>query len=356
MTRRNKVNILLVDDNEINLMGLKKILGDLDENLICVVSGEEALLEVEKNDFAAIMLDVKMPGMDGFEVASAIRNGERNQAVPILFLTAHEGSMDKVLEGYSAGAVDYMVKPCVPEIIKSKVGVFVDLYRMREEIARQHDLQKERDLQKKNARELAKLNEALEESNQNLNLFADIVSHDLHEPLRMVSSFLTLLVRKHKDKLDEKALQYIDFAVDGSVRMQDMLQGLLNFSRVQTRGEPLCELDLAELVEAAVKNHSVLIEESGAKISIDTLSNVTGDRTQLIQVFQNLIGNAIKFCDKSPPVIRIIAREEKNGWSVTVADEGIGIDPKNFERIFQIFQRLALPGGILRYGRRSVRV
>ena len=145
MTKQDKVNIFLVDDNGINLMVLERILEDLDERLICADSGEQALLEISKNEIAVILLDVQMPGMNGFEVASCIRSGERNQATPIIFLTVLEGSMDSVLKGYSAGAVDYMIKPCEPEIIKSKVKVFVDLFRMKEKIARQSELEKERD-------------------------------------------------------------------------------------------------------------------------------------------------------------------------------------------------------------------
>jgi len=137
MTKLDKVNILLVDDSRINLIFLEQMLEDLNESLICAGSGDEALLEISKNDFAVILLDVQMPGMDGFEVASSIRSGERNQAAPIVFLTDHEGSMESVLEGYSVGAADYMIKPCEPEIIKSKVKVFVDLFRMKEKIARQ---------------------------------------------------------------------------------------------------------------------------------------------------------------------------------------------------------------------------
>ncbi len=182
--------------------------------------------------------------------------------------------------------------------------------------------------------------QAHKQSNEDLQQFANIVSHDLREPLRMVSSFVTLLSRRYGDKLDDSARQYINFAVDGAQRMQDLLEGLLEFSRVQTHGEPFSELDLAEAVEAAVNNLAMLIEDSGAEITIDSLATVKGDKTQLMQVFQNLIANAVKFCKEPPPKINISAMQEENSLSIAVTDKGIGIDPKNFERVFQIFQCL----------------
>ena len=182
--------------------------------------------------------------------------------------------------------------------------------------------------------------QAHKQSNEDLQQFANIVSHDMQEPLRMVSSFVTLLSRRYGVQLDDSARQYIDFAVDGAKRMQDLLQGLLEFSRVQTQGEPFSDLDLNEAVGAAINNLTMLIEDSGAEITVDPLPTVKGDITQLMQVFQNLIANGIKFCKDPPPIIHISAAQEEDRWSVVLSDKGIGIDPKNFERIFQIFQRL----------------
>ena len=182
--------------------------------------------------------------------------------------------------------------------------------------------------------------QAHQQSNEDLQQFANIVSHDMQEPLRMVSSFVTLLSRKYGDKLDDSAGQYINYAVEGAERMQDLLEGLLEFSRVQTHGEPFSDLALTGAVEAAVNNLAMLIEDTGAEIIIDPLATVKGDKTQLMQVFQNLIANAIKFCKEPPPEIHISATQEENSLSIAVTDRGIGIDPKNFERVFQIFQRL----------------
>jgi chemotaxis family two-component system sensor kinase Cph1 len=182
--------------------------------------------------------------------------------------------------------------------------------------------------------------QAHKQSNEDLQRFANIVSHDLREPLRMVSSFVALLSRKYGDKLDDKAGQYIKFAVDGTQRMQDLLEGLLEFSRVQTHGEPFSDLDLTDAVEAAVKNLTILVEDTGAEITIEPLATVKGDKAQLMQVFQNLIANAIRFCKEAPPVVHISATQEENSLSIAVTDQGIGIEPKNFERVFQIFQRL----------------
>ena len=181
---------------------------------------------------------------------------------------------------------------------------------------------------------------AHKQSNEDLQRFANIVSHDLREPLRMVSSFVALLSRRYGDKLDDSARQYIEFAVDGTQRMQELLGGLLEFSRVQTHGEPFSDLDLTEAVEAAVNNLTMLIEDTRAEIIIDPLATVKGDKAQLMQVFQNLIANAIRFCKEPPPMIHISATQDENSLSIAVTDKGIGIEPKNFDRVFQIFQRL----------------
>ncbi len=143
--------------------------------------------------------------------------------------------------------------------------------------------------------------QAHKQSNEDLQQFANIVSHDMQEPLRMVSSFVTLLSRRYGDKLDDSGRQYIDFAVDGAKRMQDLLEGLLEFSRIQTQGEPFSDLDLSEAAGAAIINLSMLIEDTGAKITIEPLPTVKGDKSQLMQVFQNLVANGIKFCKEPPP-------------------------------------------------------
>ena len=184
----------------------------------------------------------------------------------------------------------------------------------------------------------------LERSNKELEQFAYIASHDLQEPLRMIASYTQLLERRYKDKLDADARQFISYAVDGAGRMQTLINDLLAYSRVGTRPKAFVRIDCGEVVKKALKNLEIAIEESKARITVTDLPQVAGDATQLTQLFQNLVGNAIKFRGDKPPVIHISALPEREGtaqvWHFSVRDEGIGIDPQYFERIFVIFQRL----------------
>lgn len=181
----------------------------------------------------------------------------------------------------------------------------------------------------------------LERSNKELERFAYIASHDLQEPLRMVSSYTQLLAKKYKDKLDPEAQEFINYAVDGALRMQELIIDLLSYSRIATKGNPFVPLDSELILTQALQNLSVTIQETGAKITHDKLPSVIGDNIQLLQVFQNLISNAIKFHDKNTtPEIHIFASELSNEWCICFKDNGIGIPPESHEKIFLIFQRL----------------
>lgn len=180
----------------------------------------------------------------------------------------------------------------------------------------------------------------LERSNKELEQFAYVASHDLQEPLRMVSSYMQLLESRYKDKLDDDAKEFIDFAVDGAARMQRLIQDLLAFSRVGTRGKDPEIVDSSQSVAEALRNLKVRIEENGATVNAAGLPVVFVDRNQLTQVFQNLIGNAVKFKGDKPPVVDITARDQGEFFEFTVVDNGIGFDQKHADRIFTIFQRL----------------
>ena len=180
----------------------------------------------------------------------------------------------------------------------------------------------------------------LERSNQELEQFAYVASHDLQEPLRMVSSYTQLLARRYQDRLDQDAKEFIDFAVDGATRMQRLIQDLLTYSRVTTRGIRLVPTDAAAALRDALGNLQAVIQETGARVTHGELPTVLADATQLVQVFQNLVGNAIKFHGDAAPRVHVAATPKDDEWVFTVADNGIGIDPQYFDRIFVIFQRL----------------
>lgn len=180
----------------------------------------------------------------------------------------------------------------------------------------------------------------LECSNNELQQFAYVASHDLQEPLRMVSSYVQLLNRRYGDKLDQDAKEFIGFAVDGAERMRMLIQDLLAFSRVTTKGRPLEPTDSGRALELALTNLQVMIAESGAKVERGEMPEVLADQGQLVQVFQNLVQNAIKFHGPQPPVVRISAQDVDGEWRFAVSDNGVGIEEQYFERIFIIYQRL----------------
>jgi PAS domain S-box-containing protein len=193
--------------------------------------------------------------------------------------------------------------------------------------------------------ELERQTAELSRSNHELEQFAYVASHDLQEPLRMVSSYCGLLARRYKGKIDQDADEFIQFAVEGATRMKDLIDDLLTYSRVGRRGATPVTIEATKSVRAAVANLQIAITERGAVIHCDALPTVFADPTQLIQVFQNLIGNALKFSSERPPVIRIsscIISGIKGApqWRFSVQDNGIGFDQQYSERVFSIFQRL----------------
>lgn len=180
----------------------------------------------------------------------------------------------------------------------------------------------------------------LKRSNAELEQFAYVASHDLQEPLRMVSSYLQLIEKRYKGKLDSDADEFIAFAVDGALQMRALINDLLTYSRLDTRFQPLKSTDCETVLRQVLDNMKISIEETKAKITHDPLPFVMADSYQLVQSFQNLIGNAIKFRSKGPPRVHVSAEKKGNMWVFSVRDNGIGIDPQYAKRIFQIFQRL----------------
>lgn len=181
----------------------------------------------------------------------------------------------------------------------------------------------------------------LSRSNRELEQFAHVASHDLQEPLRMVASYVQLLEKKYKGRLDEKADSYIHYAVDGAVRMQKLIEGLLAYSRIARKGAEFRPVDMNDVYDEAASNLASSIEESRAVVSSDRLPMVSGDETQLVQLMQNLIGNGIKYRKADlPPRVHVSAKREGRAWVFSVSDNGIGIEKKHYDRIFLIFQRL----------------
>jgi two-component system, sensor histidine kinase and response regulator len=212
-----KANILIVDDHPENLLALEAILEDLGQNLVRAGSGEEALRHLLRQDFSVILLDVKMPSMDGFEVASLIRQRERSKYTPIIFLTGVERSDEQMRRGYELGAVDYLLKPYMPEVLRWKVAVFVDLYLKTQEV--------------KHLDEIQRLNRELETANRELEAFSYTVSHDLRSPLDLVTGFADILNTDFGHCLPEDGLDYLHRLQKNAAHMQQLIEDLLIFSR-----------------------------------------------------------------------------------------------------------------------------
>ena len=467
---QDRMKILLVDDNRENLVSLEASLESLGQSLVLAQSGMEALRYLLEDDFAAILLDVKMPEMDGFQTAELIRARKRSRHTPILFLTGYK-SDEHLFRGYDLGAVDFLFKPIVPEILRSKVGVFVELSRNTALLRRQTEVlgkaeQKFRSLleaapdamiisaedgrislvnsqvevffgfrreeligedvrrlvpdwsvhvsnaapgsqtqmelwaQKKNGhqfpveislsplqteegllvttairditqrrraedavrelnltleqrvaertQELLRSNEALRQSNDDLNQFAYAASHDLQEPLRMVALYSQMLQRRYGDKLQADADEYISYIVGGARRMEQLLRDLLSYSQTGSSGEgPIHPVDVAGALRKVMLNLQASIDQNRASVTCDSLPVVHAHEIRIVQLLQNLVGNAIKYRSTEPPKIHVRAEHREADWMFSVEDNGIGIDGEYATEVFRIFRRLhgqAYPG------------
>ena len=222
------------------------------------------------------------------------------------------------------------------QILASSCPFYDDQHNLLGAVAVMHDITR-RKLAEDN---LGVVMENLRVSNRDLEQFAYIASHDLQEPLRMIANYMQLLERRYKDQLDQDAKDFIGYAVDGAVRMQQLIDSLLEYSRLQTRKHPFESVDLNQVLERVLRDMEGRILETGTQITTAPLPQVVGDAIQFGQVFQNLIGNALKFHGEHPPAIHVSAEEFSNHWKITVRDNGIGIEPDHQKRIFKIFQRL----------------
>jgi signal transduction histidine kinase len=316
-----KPNILVVDDRRENLLATEKVLKPLGANLLKATSGTEALSLILRHRFAVVLLDVQMPEMDGFETASLMRVHDAMRLVPIIFVTAISKEDEYATRAAEIGAVDYVFKPINQHILKSKVQVYLDLYVQREEIL--------------------KLNAVLQQSNEELERFAYICSHDMQEPVRMMNSYAGLLQQGHADGLDDKGRRYLRLIGQNAKRMQTMIRDILSFSRVGREEIRTERVDTGQILAEVIAEFEDVIAEKGAVLRYGALPTLETSPTLVRVLFQNLIGNALKFQDGSrAPEIDISAERQVGFWRFRVRDNGIGIDPAFAGSLFTIFQRL----------------
>ncbi len=393
-------DILVVEDSRFQAKRLRDFLEKNGFRVKLALNGKEGLSAARLERPALIISDIMMPVMDGFEMCRLVKNDKELKEVPVILLTSLSHTGD-ILRGLEAGADSYISKPCEGKMLLARIQTVVSspvsddgdvskrklqvilgrntyvmdagrqqilqfllstyqdaivqnrrLEKMRERLVvlneklekmvadRTAALRKEIAERKQAQAALAQQAEELARSNTELAQFAYVASHDLQEPLRMVGSYTQLLAKRYKGKLDADADEFINFAVDGVVRMKSLINDLLDYSRVGTRGKELTPTDCEELVGYALANLQSSIEECGAVVTHDPLPKVLADARQLGQLFQNLIGNTVKFRGEKPTTVHIGIKKAQTDWIFFVRDNGIGIDTEHIERIFDIFQRL----------------
>ncbi|ACY14620.1 response regulator receiver sensor hybrid histidine kinase [Haliangium ochraceum DSM 14365] len=358
-------DILVVDDNQSNIAAVEVALEDLATRLVKACSGEEALRHLLHEDFAVILLDVQMPSMDGFETARLIRARKRTKHVPIIFVTAFDQQDEDVLEGYSLGAVDFLFKPIVPEVLRAKVAVFVELKRRRDEIARQAELLREHERlehqrsleevrqrweadmlrrqmeqQKRAATQIAAVNEQLKIAGKRKDEFIAMLAHELRNPLApivigielMESQNLTdpLLVRIQETM--KRQVEHLTRLVDDLLDVSRITSGKIELRREMT--------PLAPIVEQATDAARPALEAQAHRLFVEMPSEpieLYVDAARIIQVVANLLNNAVRYTEPGGEIRLRCAREDDDVVSISVIDNGQGIEPEFIERIFDMF-------------------
>ncbi|MCO6149587.1 response regulator [Flavobacterium sp. NRK1] len=355
--------ILIVDDIRANIIALKKVLELHRLEADIAESGEEALKKILKKDYSLIIMDVQMPGMDGFEVVEILAGSNRTKDIPVIFLSAVNKEKRFISKGYETGGVDYITKPVDPDLLILKVKSFLKLYEQKQELKNIRDLlSKEIEIRKEaqenleikvieRTQELLDKNEKLEFSNHELQQFAWVVSHDLKEPLRKIETFIKIIDERFLPD-NETAKDYIRRTIKSAERMSNLITDLIDYSRLSSEVVAK-KCDLNVIMNEVLADLDYIIEAKQAIIKIDDLPEVTCVSSQLRQLFQNLISNSLKFSKENvAPVIEISAEiiAEKSFNSepsstgkycrITVTDNGIGFKEIYLDKIFKIFQSL----------------
>jgi two-component system sensor histidine kinase/response regulator len=331
-TARPKVNILIVDDDATKRFALRTILAPLDENIVEASSGADALRQLLRNEFAVVLLDVRMPVMDGFETAQLIRQRPRSELTPLIFVTALDQAETDMGRGYNLGAVDFVFAPVVPAIMRAKVTVFVELYRAQQEL-RRYRTQLETLVEERTI--------ALTAINRELEAFSYSVSHDLRAPLVSFDGISQALLQSYGDQLDAKATEYLRKLREASERMTSVFDGLQMLFRLSSGEIRREELDVSAMAGQIAEE--MRVENPGARTEVDISPGVTasGDRRLVRILLSNLINNAWKFSSRSPSPKIAVGREIVDGESrIFVRDNGVGFDMIDSHRLFGAFQRL----------------
>jgi len=321
--------LLLVDDIPDNLVAVEAALAPLGHRTLLAHSGEEALRHLLTDEIGVIVLDVQMPGLDGFETARHIKGRESTRDIPIVFLTALGGDVEHRLRGYDAGAVDYLAKPIDPDILLAKVRVFLELHLATEELRTQGEL-------------LALRTKELERSNADLEQFSYVASHDLQEPLRVLGGYLELLADHVGEDGDDDARHWISRARAAAERMSSMIADLLTYARAGTGGGVREAIALDDALATALRSVEASLRDSGGSVDARPgLGRVLAVRLDVERILQNLVSNALKHRGEDAPQVIVDARTTDDGdVEVSVCDNGRGVAAADLERVFGRFERV----------------
>ena len=326
------VSILVVDDDSTKRFALKTVLAPLGEVVVEASSGADCLRQLLRQEFAVILLDVRMPVMDGFETAQLIRQRPRSEPTPIIFVTALDQAETDMGRGYDLGAVDFVFAPVVPAILRAKVAVFVELYRAQQELRRYRSrleiLVEERTT-------------ALTAINRELEAFSYSVSHDLRAPLLAFDGLSKTMLEQYGDRLDKRAKDNLKRMRGASQRMTSVFDGIQTLFRL-TSGEVHREqLDITMLAREIVAETRAVTPERDGKVEIAPSMTVSGDRRMVRILLTNLLSNAWKFTSGTPSPRIEVGTEVVDGESrIFVRDNGVGFDMIYAHRLFGAFQRL----------------
>jgi len=339
--------VLVVDDRQADRDLLATIIGDMGHRVFEAPNPERALELTRAHRPDLVITDLLMPAMDGCEFVRDLRSDLRVGETPVIFRTADYAEDEVRALAASFDVRGFLPKPCEHQTIISVVGEVLGLPAdgapRFEPVAEPLDpvqlVQKVCELEAANVR-LARTTLDLQRSNDDLEQFAYLASHDLSEPIRSVSGMVQLLARRYQGRLEGDADLYISHAVEASKRMQTLIHDLLEYSRAGQSEMRRESVDCSAIVGEVLDSLQGAIAVAGARITTDALPTVRGDSTQLRRVFQNLIANAVKFQSESSPRIRVGAVRDAEAWRFSIIDNGIGIAPRHARRVFEVFKRL----------------
>lgn len=357
-----KANILVVDDRRPNLLTLEALLAPLGENLILASSGREALRHILQTDIAVILMDVQMPGMDGLETASLIRERETSRYIPIIFITAVSTDPQYIYQGYSVGAVDYITKPLDPLMLVSKVSVFVELYKKEKQLQEQTRLlheselealrmkqrERERENEQENIRAVNRmLEERVQERTAELEAFCYSVSHDLRTPLRSINAVCSSLERDAREPLEDGTLTALKRIRQTASKMDELILALLQLSRITRAELHRGPVDMTTMAKSIVDELRAGERDRRVEVTIQEGLAATGDPVLMRSLLFNLIENAWKFtAEREDAKIEIGQfHDEGNRTVYYVKDNGAGFNPKYANKLFKPFERLHAEAG-----------